>query len=125
MPNEEMINNAIDLLAEIDGLFMDPVSLAEDVLLLAASFPDEDEYAAAVLSTKRALQQIVAEEVTTAQLERNFSGWESYHYQHKRAQGAAADMRLVFRRGREGVQVQGFGHRNIPVDIYRRLSAMR
>ena len=101
---------------------MDPRALADDVLLLARSFPDEDEFCLAAANTRRALEQCARGTVTPSALERSLEGWLSYHYQHSVGQGAPADMRIVYRTTAGGIEVKGFGHRWVPADVYGRIS---
>ncbi|WP_165172039.1 hypothetical protein [Adlercreutzia sp. ZJ242] len=51
--------------------------------------------------------------------------WLSCHYQHRVVQGAKADCRIIYRTTEDGIEVKGFGHRRIPEDFYRRMSAGR
>lgn len=125
MASEEAFEQAIRLIASVDGILMEPSDLAEDIFLLNDAFPDETAFTAAVLNTKRALEQLAADVLTPASLDRDLDGWQSYHYQHKRKQGAAADMRIVFRRAETGLQIRGFGRRAVPFDIYHRLVVTR
>lgn len=113
---------AIDLLAAVEGVEMDSRALADDVLLLAVSFPDEDNFKCAVASTCKELRHIAAHKTTDAPLKYSYEGWLSHHYQHRRAQGQNANMRIVYTWRRNVVRVRGFGHRHLPFDIYDRLS---
>lgn len=121
MASETALNRAIDLISSVKGIAMDPDDLAEDIFFLSSVFPDEKAFTAAVLNTQRALEQLVANALTPSALTDQLVGWQSYHYQHERKQGAQADMRIVFRRAEEVLQIRGFGHRSFPSDIYHRL----
>lgn len=123
---DDLVAQAIHRLAHVSGIMMDPRALAEDAALLAASFPDEVEFLKAVLATERAMADVAQGRVTTpAPLVGDHAGWNSYHYQHRVAQGQKADMRLEWRRTEAGVFVRAFGHRFVPADFYRRVSASR
>ena len=117
----EQIKQAIREIAAIDGVEFDSDMLADDVLVLTYAFPDPAEYAAAIQATARALRLIVDERVSTGELVDDYSGWSSYHYQHRVVQSSKADMRIMFRRTGTAIQVRGFGHRRMPADFYRRM----
>lgn len=119
--SKTQLQRAIDAIAGVDGLYMDPHYLVEDVVLLSVSFPDEHEFQAAVVHTVNALTLLRNGSVTASHLEQRLDGWCSYHYQHRVAQGARADCRIIFRPKENGIEVKGFGHRYIPQDVYRRL----
>lgn len=118
----ERIKWAIECIAAVDGVEFDSNMLADDAFVLAYAFSQDDEYDAAVRATVRALTLIVEGRVAASQLDGDYDGWTSLHYQHRIAQGAKADMRIMFRRAGEAVQVRGFGHRRLPADFYHRMS---
>lgn len=121
----DLIAQAIDRLASVPGVLMDPDALAEDAFLLSVSFPDEHDFLAAVLATERALQHLATGRVSSARLGRDRAEWMSYHYQHRIAQGQQADGRIEWQ-ARDGVAyVRGFGHRWCPVDFYARIAHQR
>lgn len=116
-----MLKAAIVQIASIKGVSMPAEVLAEDVVLLAAVWPDEGDFAQAVASTVRALEQVAAGRITPSPLEDDLGGWFSYHYQLRRTQGERAVMRVVFQPVEGGIRVKGFGHRFKPADIYHRM----
>ena len=120
-----VITNAALSIAEVEGVEADPKAVLEDAFLLAMAFTDEAAYASAIANTRRALQRLVAKSVTPAQLKNNHSGWHSFHYQHKVAQGARADMRIIFKPTGDGIRLRAFGHRNMPKDFYERIASTR
>lgn len=119
--SKTQLHQALDAIAGIKGLYMDPDYLVEDIVLLSVSFPNEDEFKAAVVNTVNAIQLVRDRSVTPSLLENHLGGWRSYHFQHRVAQRAKADCRLIFRPIENGIEVKGFGHRYIPQDVYRRL----
>ena len=119
--SDSAIDAAIDLIAAVPGLEMDPDDLADDVVLLSVALPEEADFLKAVASTERALRQLVGQTVDSAPLAHNLAGWLSYHYQHTRKQGQRANMRIVFQRVGEGIRVRAFGHRDVPSDFYERI----
>lgn len=104
---------------------MKPEALVDDLLYLTLAFPEEAAYKTAVVNTAKAMRDITRNKVTADRLSGAFEGWESFHYQPKVGQGITADMRLVFKRASDDVFVLGFGHRYVPSDLYRRVSALR
>lgn len=118
----EQIRQAIETVAAVDGVEFDADMLVDDALVLAYAFTDAEEYAAAIQATARALELLAAGRVAASQLDEDYEGWRSYHYQHRVAQGAKADMRIMFRSAGNAIQVRGFGHRRMPADFYRRMS---
>ena len=121
----EQIREAVETLSSVEGVFMPASSLAEDAFLLSIAFPDEDDYLAACASTIRALERLVKDSVSTSELKYDLEGWHSFHYQHRVGQGMRATMRIVYRKTGFGIEVLGFGHREVPLDVYRRLSRDR
>lgn len=118
----ETLLGAIDAIAAIDGVFMDPADLAQDVFLLSRIYNDEDSFAAAVKRTAVAFANLLNGNVSVSELTRDYCGWSCYHYQPVIGQGQKACLRVVFRRIDAGIDCMGFGHRYEPEDIYRRLS---
>ncbi|WP_165055400.1 MULTISPECIES: hypothetical protein [unclassified Adlercreutzia] len=123
--SEEILLEAVDAIAGLDGLSMDADHLVEDVYLLAYAFPEEGDFKAAVASTCKAVSFLARGQVSSSSLKHELDQWLSYHYQHRVAQGAKADCRVIYRPSEEGIEVKGFGHRKIPEDFYRRMSAGR
>lgn len=123
--SKDLILRAARAVAEAEGLHMDANALLEDIVLLAYAFPEEEDFEAACANTKRAIALLVDGTVSSSELKYSFSGWRSYHYQHKVGQGFKATCRIVFRPIDGGIEVKGFGHRRIPQDFYERMSAQR
>lgn len=123
--SDDLVLQAIDALSSVEGVMMDPDVLAEDAFMLGESFPNEREYLAAVIATKKALELLVSGRASSSQLERNQAGWNSYHYQHRVAQKAKADCRIEWQRRAGKVYVRGFGHRWRPEDFYKRMASLR
>lgn len=117
----ELIGGAVEALSSVEGLRMPASSLAEDAFLLSVAFPDEEDFLAACSSTRRALEQLARGAIATSDLKYDFEGWRLFHYQHRVGQGVRAGMRIVFRVVKDGIEVLGFGHRTIPIDVYGRL----
>lgn len=121
----DLIRQAVEVLAEVEGVFMDPASLVEDVFLLAYAFPEEEDFMAACASTSRAFGFLMKGAVDSSNLKYQLEGWDSYHYQHRVGQGVKADCRIMYRRTDDGIEVKGFGHRRIPADFYNRMEGKR
>lgn len=119
--SSDLIRAAIVQVASVEGIAMSHEALVEDVVLLAKVWPGEEDFAAAVVSSIRALSQVAGGKVTPDPLEADLAGWWSHHYQLRRAQGESAVLRIVFRQTGGLVEVKGFGHRFKPASIYHRL----
>ncbi|PLS30688.1 hypothetical protein Uis1B_1515 [Bifidobacterium margollesii] len=122
--SEVLLSQAVAVIASVRGAWMDAGTLADDVILLAYVWPDDDEFKQAVSSVRRALTLLVSNHVEGAELKYGLAGWRSYHFQHHRCQGARADMSIIYRRVPEGIQIKGFGNRHLPSDIYERLARL-
>lgn len=122
MASRDMIIQAIEELAAVEGAFFDPRSLAEDVVGVAAAFPEPEEFEAAIAATARMVGLIVSGRVDVGSLSDDYEGWECCHYQHRASQGVRATMRIMFTRVEDGVRVRGFGDRRRPGDFYRRMA---
>ncbi len=122
MASTQQILAAIDVLASIEGILFDPKSLAEDVVGVAAAFPDKDDFEAAISATARTLGLIVEGRVDVSILSDDYEGWECCHYQARAMRGMKATMRIMFTRADDGVRVRGFGERRRPEDFYRRMA---
>lgn len=120
--SSDLLRAAIGRIARIEGISISHEALVEDVVLLAKVWQNEDEFAAAVASSARALEHIVAGRVTASPLRERLEEWQSYHYQLRRMQGQPAALRVVFRKLEDGtIEVKGFGHRFKPADVYHRI----
>lgn len=118
----DLILEWIERTAHVQGVSMDPDALADDVFLMAYVFSEEAAFLQAMNHVVQALHMLVAGKVQASQLEKNLSGWDSYHFQSKRVQGQRADLRIIFQRTADDtLYVKGFGHRFLPADIYKRL----
>lgn len=120
-----LFHESIDLIAGIQQLEMDPQALADDIVLLDRVWHDKREFKSAITSVHKAIEQLVQGAVSGTPLKNNHKDWMSYHFQHRRSQGGKADMRIVYQLKAGRIRVRGFGHRHLPVDIYRRLNEER
>lgn len=124
--SDDLTRQAIYQIASVEGLTMDPDALADDVMLLTHAWSDESDFQAAVVNTCTALRLLIGGSVDdSGLLKYDHQGWHSYHYQHKRAQGVKADMRIMFRHIESGIEVKGFGDRRVPQDFYRHMAYTR
>ena len=123
--DDDLLERAVEAIAGVALMEMDPEALADDVVLVAYLWSDDDEFKMAIASVRRAISQLVEGKVSGVELKYDHFGWLSYHFQHRRAQGERADMRVVYRLTEGGIRVRGFGHRKLPSDIYLRLHKER
>ena len=121
--SSDLLRAAIVQVASVEGISISHEALVEDVVLLAKVWPDEQDFAAAVASSVRALSHVAKGKVTPDPLQNDLEGWFSHHYQLRRAQGEPAVLRVVFRQSEGHVEIKGFGHRFKPASIYHRLVA--
>ena len=119
-----LLERAIAIISSVRGLHMNPDVLADDVILLAYVWPDEDEFKIAVTNLHRAMTQLVEGDAEGGELKYDFAGWRSFHFPHRRGQHSRADMRIVYMRIDSGIRVKGFGNRHLPADIYQRLAEL-
>ena len=119
------VKNAALTIASVENVEADAATLIEDAYFLSLAFSDETDYRYAVTNTVRALNQLVAQSVSTSALKHDHLGWHSYHYQHKVGQKTRADMRIIFRREGDKLRLRAFGHRNLPKDFYERVAQTR
>ena len=124
MASREQILQAIDALAAVDGALFDPKSLAEDVVGVAAAFPERGDFESAIAATVRMLGLIIADKIDVSSLSDDYEGWECCHYQHRASRGVKATMRIMFVRVDGKVRVRGFGDRRPPADFYRRMAGV-
>ena len=120
-----LLEQAIAIISSVRGLYMDSDALADDVILLAYVWPDEGEFKLAGARVHRALTQLVEGNVEGGPLKYGFSGWHSFHFQHRRGQQSRADTRIVYMPLDTGIRVKGFGNRHLPSDIYQRLAQLQ
>lgn len=125
MIDDRTIKDAIAVIVSINGLNMDPDDLAYDVVLMAIAWPEEVDFKHAVVSTCEAMEHLINGVNAGTRLKYDLSEWTSFHFQHRRAQGQKADMRIIYRRTEDGIQVMAFGHRHRPNDIYWRIRMTR
>ena len=118
-----LLEQAIAIISSVRGLYMDPDALADDVILLAYIWPGE--FKMAVARVHRTLTQLVEGNVEGSPLKYGFSGWRSFHFQHRRGQQSRADTRIVYMPLDTGIRVKGFANRHLPSDIYQRLAQLQ
>lgn len=116
-----LIEQSIDNIASIQGLEMDPNYLVDDVVLIAYVFTDEQFFKKAINQIVHSLHLIIEKRSIGQPLVGNLSGWFSFHFQSQKVNKHPADLRCVYKDAGLEIQVRGFGHRHIPIDMYRRL----
>ncbi len=119
--SNELIVQAIENIANIKGIEMDPDYLLDDVVLVAYVFNAEDIFKKAISQIVHSLNLIINKRSIGQPLVGNLTGWFSFHFQSQRVSKHPADLRCVYKDAGVEIQVRGFGHRHLPGDIYRRL----
>ena len=94
MVTDELVETAIETIAAVPSLAMNPGNLVDDVERLAQTWTDAEQFVRALASTQRALRQLSAKRVAGRPLSGVFEGWSSYHYQSMRTSKHPADMRI-------------------------------
>jgi len=120
--SDSLIDKWIDTISLIPKLEMDPNALGDDVIITAEVCDDDQKFTTAMHAVYRALNQLIKQQVSTSDLERNLADWKSFHFQSERTQGHPADMRICFKhKDASTIRVRGFGFRHLPSDFYRRI----
>lgn len=99
----------------------DEVHLVDDLFSLQMAFPDGAQYEMAlqeILGQLRRLQGVVLGRA----MRRRLQGWRRHAFVSGAGVLREEDLRIVYRpQGDAGIELLGFGHRDEPVDLYRRL----
>jgi hypothetical protein len=119
--NNQLIEQAIDNIADIQGIEMDPNYLVDDVVLIAYVFIEEELFKKAINQIVHSLQLIIAKRSIGQPLAGNLTGWFSFHFQSQRVNKHPADLRCIYKDAGVEIQVRGFGHRHLLSDIYTKL----
>ena len=112
------IQNAIEAIASVDGLSIEPSVLVADLLDMARLYGDSFEEA--VDNLCKALVDVKSGRVSTSPMKYDYADYRSYHFQAHVEQGQPADMRILFKPVNNGIELLAFGNRHIPSDFYSR-----
>ena len=120
VPGDEIarIQNAVDAIAGVEGMSMDPAALVADLLDMAQVYGDSFEEA--VGNLRKALVDVSSGHVSTSPMKYGYADYRSYHFQSHVEQGQPADMRVLFKPADGGIEVLAFGDRHVPSDFYSR-----
>lgn len=119
--SNQLLQNAINIIASVNGIQMDPNALVDDVVLVALVYDDPQVFQTAITNITNALNLIVQRRNIGTPLTGNLSGWISYHFQSQRNQKHPADLRIAYQDLGTSIQVRGFGNRHLPNDFYKKL----
>jgi len=117
-----LIEEAIDIIADIQGIKMNQDELVDDVILVAFVFDEESKFKLAINQITNSIHQIISQRNVGQALVNNYEGWMSFHFQSQRVNGHPADLRVVYQDIITAIRVRGFGHRHLPTNIYTRLN---
>lgn len=117
----DLMEDAIDIIADIQGIEMDSNTLVDDIVVLAYVFDKDSLFMTAIAQIRNAMLQIVKTRGIGQPLVGNLSGWYSFHFQSQRTQRHPADLRIIYQDQGYIIRFRGFGHRHQPIDVYRRL----
>ncbi|WP_019415071.1 hypothetical protein [Paenisporosarcina sp. TG20] len=120
--SNNLIEEAIDVIANIQGIQMNQDELVDDVILVAFVFDEESTFKLAINQITNSIQHIVSQRNVGQALVNTYDGWMSFHFQSQRVNGHPADLRVVYQNTNTVIRIHGFGHRHLPTNIYRRLN---
>lgn len=120
--SDNLIEEAIDVIADIQGIQMNQDELVDDVILVAFVFDEERTFKLAITQITNAIHQIIRQRNVGQALVNNYDGWMSFHFQSHRVNGHPADLRVVYQDIITAIRVRGFGHRHLPTNVYKRLN---
>ncbi len=119
--SKQLLADAIKAISSVSGMQMDAQTLAEDVVLVALVYDEDQIFNTAITNIVDALNLIVKNKNIGTPLVGNLSGWISFHFQSQRTQGHPADLRIAYQDIGTAIQVKGFGNRFLPSDFYKKL----
>lgn len=122
MISRELMVTAINKIAAIKGIEMDPKHLALDVLALAQAFSDEMKFKEVIVSVIIAIEDVFKDGNNIGDdLQFRLKGFKSYHFSSPYpVKPGEEDMRVVYPEYKNTI-ILAFGHRYIPSDFYKRL----
>lgn len=119
--SNHLIEEAIDILVNIQGIAIDPHVLLNDIVLIAYVFDEEILFMTAINQVKNAMNQVITTRNIGQPLTGSLSNWISSHFQSQRTQKQPADLRIVYQDTGSNIHIRGFGHRHLPSNVYQRL----
>lgn len=123
MVSRDVMKAAINQIAAIKGLEMDPTHLALDVYTLAQVFSDEKEFKDVIVSVILAIKDVFKDGNTGDDLKYRLEGFKSYHFSSPYPEiKGDEDMRVVYPAYKNTI-ILAFGHRYIPTDFYQRFKS--
>ena len=125
MISRELMMAAINDIAAINKIEMDPKHLALDVYALAQVFSYEEEFKEVIVSIIMAIKDVFKDGDIGDDLKYRLKGFKSYHFSSPYPEKPSEeDMRVVYPAYKNTI-ILAFGHRYIPFDFYQRLINMR
>ncbi len=121
MISRELMVAAINDIAAIKNIEMDPKHLALDVYAIAQAFSDEEEFKEVIVSIIIAIKDVFKDGDIGDDLKYRLEGFKSYHFSspYPKIPGDE-DMRVVYPAYKSTI-ILAFGHRYIPFKFYERL----
>ena len=100
-----------------DSLLINAEDVKTDLLVLEQVFADPSQYGNVLLQIAAQLSTLCAQPHLGKDLKGPLAGWRK----HKISSGreSRADLRILFRRTGQQIELLGFGHRDEPYDVYR------
>ena len=111
---------ALGVLLRKHPVLVDPSLVAEDLASLRRVFPDDADFASAVLAVGGAVvQACVKGALFGVPLQYQLQTWHRVAFPSRPGRKSKADLRRVFRpTGKGAVEILAFGHRQKPQAIY-------
>jgi hypothetical protein len=111
---------ALGVLLRKYPVLVDPSLVAEDLASLRGVFPDDADFASAVLAVGGIIvQACVKGALLGTPLQYQLRTWHRIAFPSRPARKSKADLRLIFRPTESGaVEILAFGHRQKPQAVY-------
>ena len=101
--------------APADAVAAAPRHVKDDLRELPRAFPTDDDFAKALRAIARRLPLLARHEAASP--DHDLGGWHRIRFSS--GVTSAADLRIIFRRTKAGVELRAFGHRHDPESVYR------
>ncbi|HTU71521.1 MAG TPA: hypothetical protein VMF11_14560 [Candidatus Baltobacteraceae bacterium] len=100
------------------GVAVVPAYVARDLANLRRAFPEDGQYARAIIAVASEIQRaLAAPRDFGIELDRELDSWRRSKFPSKNRE--TADLRLIFRAaGNGGIQILAFGDRQFPDSVY-------
>ncbi len=99
------------------GIGIVPAFAAQDLANVRRAYPNDDDFAFASVAIAKEIRAALASPATHGvPVEHDLSGWRRSKFGSR--EGLAANLRLVFRESKGGMEILAFGDREFPESVY-------